>query len=73
MEGNSVMAFIHGFNSYFYVPTFDGFSQADLTLFADSLNVLHAYPLCIVHIRNFVTKVDSASTPLTDFFVCRMR
>jgi hypothetical protein len=43
MEGNSVMAFIHGFNHYFYVPTFEGFSQADLTLFADSLNVISLF------------------------------
>ncbi len=38
MEGNSVLVNIHGFTSYFYVPTFDGFNQNDLTLFADSLN-----------------------------------
>jgi hypothetical protein len=55
------MAFIHGFNSYFYVPTFDGFSQADLTLFADSLNVLHASLTSITPANSSRKIVDSVS------------
>lgn len=38
-RGNSVCAFVHGFEPYFYVPTWTGFSGVDdLRLFGDSLS-----------------------------------
>jgi DNA polymerase delta subunit 1 len=36
--GNSYMAYVHGFQLYFYVPAWPGFTNADIKVFADTLN-----------------------------------
>jgi hypothetical protein len=43
-EGNSVLIYVHGFQPYFYVPCWDGFSNDDLKSMGDSLNVRLTLP-----------------------------
>ena len=38
-KGNSVLAFIHGFEPYFYVPCWPGFEQRDVQQFGEALDV----------------------------------
>lgn len=37
-DGNSVVMYIHGFLPYFYVPAWEGFTNADVQIFGDALN-----------------------------------
>lgn len=38
-DGHSVLAHIHDFDPYFYVPTPRGFEESDISAFIDYLNV----------------------------------
>ncbi|CAL1535781.1 unnamed protein product [Lymnaea stagnalis] len=60
MEGNSVMAHIHGFTPYFYIPAQNGFRKEDCGKFRDTLDAVVRKDLRSnkEHIEHAVLAVD---------------
>lgn len=57
MNGNSILAYIHGFKPYFYVPAWEGFTQKDLQLFGDALNASLADNSKEKGLKNYVVEM----------------